>query len=103
MYPVNIAEAQPGLVLAKAVVGPGGAVLCPAGFELTEAAIARLASAGTASVVVQGETEDTGELRKRIEALESRFQGIHDPILLQVKAAAEGRLKAFLQERSGAE
>jgi hypothetical protein len=103
MYSVSVAEARPGLILAKAVAGPGGSVLCPVGFRLTASAIARLASAGVASVIVQGEREDTRGLETRIASLESRFEGIRDPNMLQLKTRVEGFLKALLQARGDAE
>jgi hypothetical protein len=101
MYLVSIVDVKPGQVLAKAVAGAGGAVLCPAGFRLTEIAIRRLTNAGIESLVVQGDTEDTAGLERRIEALGMRFKGIEDPIMLQIKATVEQRLNWFLLERSG--
>jgi hypothetical protein len=94
---------RPGQVVAKAVTNANGAVLCPTGFELTEAAIARLKQSGIESVILEGEGE-AGEdnYEERIEALEDRFREVEDPLLLQLKAAIEKRLRFFTVEKGGA-
>ena len=102
MYLVRISEVKPGQVLAKAVVTGGGAVLCPAGFRLTETSVQRLANAGIESLLVEGDSGDTSELQRRMEAVEARFRGIDDPIMMQIKATVEQRLKWLLLERGGA-
>lgn len=102
MILVSISQLQPGQVVAQAVTNANGAVLCPPGFELTEGAIARLKQAGIDSVILEGEGE-AGEnnYEERIEKLEDRFRGVDDPVLLQIKAAIEKRLRFFIVEKGG--
>ena len=92
MYLLNIANVQPGQVIAKAVTTPTGAVLCPAGFRLTETAIDRLRNAGIDAIVVEGTEESGPTLQERLAELSARFEGIDDPIMLQLKATIEKRL-----------
>ena len=97
---VDIRVAKPGQVIARAVINKGGAVLCPPGFKLTEAAIDRLKGAGIESIVVEGVESNQSELlQARIDILEERFQGIDDPVMLQIKATIEQRLKFMQMER----
>lgn len=96
---VSISSVQPGQVVARAVTGANGAVLCPPGFRLTQAAIERLREAGIDSVVLEGASCDNQWLMERLSELESRFRGIDDPILLQIKATIEKRLQFMLVGR----
>ncbi len=93
---VNISQLKPGQVVASAVTNNGGAVLCPVGFKLTESAIERLSNAGVESVIVDVNERQNEELEQRIAALEERFRGLDDPIMLQLKATIEQRL-SFLK------
>ncbi|MBX7258618.1 MAG: hypothetical protein K1Y02_19815 [Candidatus Hydrogenedentes bacterium] len=95
MILVNIGDLKPGQVIAKAVTNAGGAVLCPAGYRLTETSIERLKNAGVDAVVL--DTSDSPESNEatidlRLAELEARFRGIDDPIMLQIKATIEKRL-----------
>lgn len=102
MILVSINQLQPGQVVAKAVTNSNGAVLCPPGFELTEGAIARLKQVGIDSVILEGEGDGGEEdYQARLEALEDRFRGVEDPLLLQIKAAVEKRLRFFTVEKAG--
>jgi len=92
---VTIDQARPGHVVAVAVTNAAGARLCPVGFRLTEAAIERLRNAGVQSVVIEGVLAQGPSVEERLSALERRFQGIDDPILLQLKATIENRLETI--------
>lgn len=99
---VDINAAKPGQVIARAVINQGGAVLCPPGFRLTEAAIERLRGAGVDSIVVEANDARPGAaLQERIAQLKKRFQGIDDPVMLQLQATIEKRLKFQLMEQGG--
>ncbi|HNR30971.1 MAG TPA: hypothetical protein PKI11_08775 [Candidatus Hydrogenedentes bacterium] len=89
---VDITQLRPGQTVAKAVINASGAVLCPPGFCLTEIAIERLRNAGITAVVIEGVEDKAPEIQNRLQALEERFEGIDDPILLQLKAAIKARL-----------
>jgi hypothetical protein len=98
---LNISQLRPGQTIAKAVTNSGGAVLCPPGFKLTEAAIRSLQNAGIESVIVE-EVPDPGPgIQERIDALHNRFEGIDDPIMLQLKATIENRLQFLRLEQGG--
>jgi len=92
MRRVSIAGAKPKQVLAQAVTTAQGATLCPSGFRLTETAIERLKRAGIESVVIKGSRVKGPTAEVRIAALNRRFDGIDDPIMLQIKATIENRL-----------
>lgn len=89
---ISIERLRPGQTLAKAVTNAGGAILCPPGFRLTEMVIGRLKNAGIESVIIESFEDKTPEVQARLSALQDRFQGIDDPIMLQLKAAVENRL-----------
>lgn len=90
---VNIDELRPGFVVASAVTNDGGAILVPRGCELTSQVIARLVNAGVTAVVVEAVFNPTEGIDRRLEALEERYTGVEDPLLLQIKAAAHQRLQ----------
>ncbi|MBI4556050.1 MAG: hypothetical protein HY706_00575 [Candidatus Hydrogenedentes bacterium] len=89
---VNITDAKPGQVVAKAITNAEGAILCPAGYRLTEGAIARLKAARIESIVL-GVGDDRGlSLEQRVHELRERFQDVDDPIMIQIRATIERRL-----------
>lgn len=95
---VNVSQLRPGLILATAIRNKGGAVLCPAGMQLTKVIIERIRNAGVESAVVEGTVGDGPKIEERLAALEARFTGIDDPILLQIKATIENRFHAMKME-----
>lgn len=99
---LNIDALKPGRVLARAVTNDAGAVLCPSGLTLTEALIERLKNAGIEDVVVEGGEEKGPDPAQRIEELNLRFEGVDDPIMLQLKAVMENRLATMQAEREKA-
>jgi hypothetical protein len=96
---LSINAVRAGQVLARAVANASGATLCPPGFRLTEASIERLRNAGVESVVIEGGEGKVASPQERLAALRRRFQGIDDPILLQIKATIENRLNFMGLER----
>ena len=95
---VHVSSLEPGQVVAEAVTGPSGALLCPAGSRLTASAIAHLVGAGIETVVVEredGELEEKQRLltKERIEALHARFEGVEDVLLLRIESTAETCLR----------
>ncbi len=95
MILVNIGDLKPGQIIAKAVTNAGGAVLCPAGYRLTETAIEHLKNAGVDAVVLDApddEKSSDASFELRLTELETRFKGVDDPIMLQIKATIEKRL-----------
>lgn len=98
MHLVRVSELEPGLVLAKAVTNARGAVLCPAGLKLTAETIQRLDKAGVESVAVEGGEVGGERIRHRLDALETRFAGINDPLMLEIRATIESRLSRMLSD-----
>lgn len=96
---VSIVGVKPGQVLARAVTARSGAVLCPAGFRLTESAIEHLKHAGIESVVVEGGESERATAEERIAELNRRFESVDDPIMLQIKATIENRLASMQLEQ----
>lgn len=96
---VNILAARAGQILARSVTNAAGAVLCPPGFRLSETAIDRLKNAGVESLLVESGETGGPSVQERIAALHQRFEGIEDPIMLQIKATIENRLSFMRLER----
>lgn len=96
MQMVSAATLTPGQVLAAPVTNSGGAILCPAGFTLTESAISRLQNAGIEFVSIEGDAASctNAAAQIRLESLEKRFSGVSDPILLELKDAVAARLNS---------
>jgi hypothetical protein len=90
---VSISSVQPGRVIARAITGAEGVVLCPQGLRLTETAIERLKRMGVESVVLELHGGAQARLQQRIAELEQRFTAVDDPLLLQIKALIEARLQ----------
>ncbi len=86
---VNVHQLKPGDVVAAPVTNSFGAVLCPMGFSLSEGAIERLVNAGVDSVAIEGSRHAGPSLDERLGQLELRFQGVNDPVLLQIKAIVD--------------
>ncbi len=98
MYIVRIEDVKPDQVLAKAVTNRTGATLCPPGFKMTEAAIARLKTAGIESVILEGGPDEDTHYQERLDELNKRFEGVDDPIMLQIKAALVKRISFMAME-----
>ena len=98
---MQVSELQAGQKIAKPVANKNGAVLCPAGFELTEAAISRLSHAGVGMVFIEEETDKALSPQERLAALEERFSGIADPFLLQLKLVIQEYFTELSASSSG--
>jgi len=85
-------------VVASAVTNHGGAVLVPPGYKLTEQAIARLKNAGVDGVIVEERKHARPDMDGRIAAVSKRFEGIDDPIMLQLRATILKRLNMIKLE-----
>jgi hypothetical protein len=96
---LSISAARSGQVLAQAVTNANGAVLCPPGFRLTESVIERLKNAGVESLLIEGNESQGPTPQERIATLQRRFSGVDDPILMQIEATIENRLKILAEER----
>ncbi|NIA15211.1 MAG: hypothetical protein GWP08_14155 [Nitrospiraceae bacterium] len=93
MQETSIEEAKPGHVLIRNVFSTGGTVLCREGFVLTDNALDRLKRAGVESVVIKGTSESkVSNSEERVAALNRRFEGIDDKLMLQIRALIEHRL-----------
>ncbi len=73
-----------------------GAVLCPAGFVLTDAAILRLQNAGVDMVFVDAPGDVGPGPEERLAALEDRFSGVKDPTLLKLKHVIHAHLSELI-------
>ncbi|HOE65319.1 MAG TPA: hypothetical protein PLO62_02235 [Candidatus Hydrogenedentes bacterium] len=89
----KIGDARPGQIIAQAVATPDGEIAYPPGFRLTAPGIERLRAAGVAAIAVKNPAVAGPDLRARLEELQDRFQGVDDPIMLQLKAVLEKRLR----------
>ena len=95
---VSVAALRPGYVLAKAVTNSSGAMLCPSGSRLTEGLIERLKNAGVEAAVVEAADRSGPTPEERIAELNERFEGVHNPIMLRIKATIDNRLSLIRLE-----
>ena len=98
MQRILLAQAAPGMILAKEIFNPDGMVLCGAGTELSEALIARLASMDVVDVTVEGHPvviEGEKTLREELHDIDLRFQRVEDIApLMYLKKRIQARLAA---------
>lgn len=90
----KISDAAPGMALARPICNSEGAVLCPAGFVLTDVAIQRIENAGVEAFFIEGGEESGPTPAERIEELNRRFAGITDPLMLELKSIVENHYAA---------
>ena len=69
---------QPGMKLAKPVLGQNGMVLLPEGAELTEKLIERIQGMDVAAIFVEGPSEQTVPLEEALAALDRRFAAVQE-------------------------
>lgn len=98
MRKVDVKFLRPGQVVADVVSNPSGAVLCPIGFQLTQQAIERLKNANVGTVWIEGNNVPSVDVHAKLADLHSRFDGIEDPILLEIKGLLERRYNALKEE-----
>jgi hypothetical protein len=95
-----MAEAAPGMTLARPIRNAEGAILCPAGMVLTPTSIQRLEKTGVETFYVEGGEDDGPTPEERIAQLSRRFMGISEPIMLDIKAIVENHFRnAIAQKR----
>jgi len=95
---VSVAALKIDYVVAEPVTNPSGALLCPSGVRLTETVIERLKTAGVEAVVVEEADNSGPAIEERIAQLNQRFRRVDDPLMLQIKATVESRLKQMCLE-----
>lgn len=101
MRSINVKFLRPGQVIADVVTNANGAVLCPIGYNLTEQAIQRLKNANVSMVYIEGNAAPSVDIEARLNDLESRFAGIDDPILMEIKGLLETRYNLLKEEYGG--
>lgn len=88
---ISIDALQPGMKLAKPIVGGNGMTLLGEGTELTERWILRLQEMNLEGVFIEGPSEQAVPLDEALAALEARFSTAQDTAFM-------GRLKQLLQD-----
>ncbi len=83
---VSVHQLKPGDVVGAPVTNSSGAVLCPTGYVLSQEAIDQLLHAGVEAAAIMGGRLDVPSVEDRLAQLDARFEGVSDPVLLQVKA-----------------
>lgn len=101
MRQVDVKFLRPGQVLADRVCNAAGAVLCPLGYTLTEQAIERLENARIESVWIEGSAKPPVDVTESLAQLDRRFNGVEDPVLLEIRALIRRRYERFLEEYGG--
>ena len=98
MQRILIAQAGPGMVLAKEILNPEGMVLCGAGTALSEALIERLVNMDVVDITVEGHPvniEGEKTLREELQEIDLRFQRVEDTApLMYLKKRIQARLAA---------
>jgi len=95
---ILLAQAGPGMVLAKEILNPDGMVLCGAGTALSEALIERLANMEVVDVTVEGHPviiEGDKTLQEELQEIDLRFQRVEDMVpLMYLKKRIKAKLVA---------
>ena len=98
MQRILLAQAGPGMVLAKEILNPEGMVLCGAGTPLSEALIERLANMDVVDVTVEGHPvniEGEKTLNEELQEIDLRFQRVEEIApLMYLKKRIQARLAA---------
>ncbi|MFH1021304.1 MAG: hypothetical protein V1782_11955 [Pseudomonadota bacterium] len=104
MQRILLAQAGPGMILAKEILNPEGMVLCGAGTALSEALIERLSGLDVVDITVDGHPvniEGEKTLQEELQEIDLRFQRVEDiaPLMylkkrIQAKLAAARSLEA---------
>lgn len=98
MQRILMAQAGPGMILAKEILNPEGLVLCGAGTELSPALIERLLSLDIVDVTVEGHPvhiEGEKTLQEELQEVDLRFQRVEDIVpLMYLKKRIQARLAA---------
>ena len=98
MQRILLAQAGPGMVLAKEILNPDGMVLCGAGTALSEALIERLANMEVVDVTVEGHPvniEGEKTLQEELQEIDLRFQRVEDMVpLMYLKKRIKAKLVA---------
>ncbi|MFA6464241.1 MAG: hypothetical protein WCT30_00690 [Desulfurivibrionaceae bacterium] len=98
MQRILLAQAGPGMVLAKEILNPDGMVLCGAGTALSEALIERLANMEVVDVTVEGHPviiEGDKTLQEELQEIDLRFQRVEDMVpLMYLKKRIKAKLVA---------
>lgn len=95
MPPTPLSDVKSGDVLTQPASTPTGMVLLPAGTELTDRHLERLAAVGVVMVSVRrtGPEAEAEALAKR-QAIEDRFLGHeHDPLMQELKTLVLSQLE----------
>ena len=98
MQRILLAQAEPGMILAKEILNPEGMVLCGAGTALSEALIARLSGLDVVDVTVEGHPvniEGEKTLQEELQEVDLRFQRVEDIVpLMYLKKRIKAKLAA---------
>lgn len=98
MQRILLAQAGPGMVLAKEILNPEGMVLCGVGTALSPALIERLASMDVVDVTVEGHPvmiEGEKTMREELQEIDLRFRRVEDIApLMYLKKRIQARLVA---------
>jgi hypothetical protein len=98
MQRILLAQAEPGMILAKGILNPEGLVLCGAGTELSDSLIERLAGMGIVDLTVEGHPvviEGEKTLQEQLHDVDLRFQRVEGITpLMYLKKRIQARLVA---------
>jgi hypothetical protein len=88
---------QPGMVLAKPLVGKNGMTLLGEGTELTERWIERIQDMDLeGGIFVEGPSEQTVPLEEALAALEARFETVLDrPHMARIKKIVREQIESL--------
>ncbi len=98
MQRILLAQAGPGMILAKEILNPEGMVLCGAGTALSPSLIERLASMDVVDVTVEGHPvniEGEKTLQEELLEIDLRFRRVEDIVpLMYLKKRIQAKLVA---------
>lgn len=98
MPKISADRLQPGMKLAKPIIGKNGMTLLGEGTELTERWIENLKDMNVEGIYIEGPSEQEVPLEEALAGLESRFETVSDkPHMASIKNLVRRHIESLYQ------
>ncbi len=98
MPKISSDKLQPGMKLAKPIIGKNGMTLLGEGTELTERWIGNIQDMNLERIYVEGPSEQDVPLDEALAALETRFETVLDkPYMASIKSIVRKQIESLYQ------
>jgi len=98
MPKISSDKLQPGMKLAKPIIGKNGMTLLGEGTELTERWIGNIQDMNLEGIYVEGPSEQDVPLDEALALLEQRFETVQDkPYMASIKSIVRKQIESLYQ------